>query len=205
MPGMNQIWNDYQRNSRENRVKEYGYDPLEPMLPIQQAMLLLAKQPGALFLGQGVAYPGVATYKDLTGVPEHQRIELPVVEELQLGIGIGLSLQGFLPILIYPRIDFMLRAMDQLVNHLDKLEQMSCGQFCPKVIIKTRVGPKAPLNAGPQHTQNHTEAMRSMLTEIDVVELIEPEQIETVYNIALYRPDSKSTLIIEHIEYYTSK
>src|SRR5207249_2761551 len=106
------------------------YQPACPMTDtaalLNQAMLLLAAQPGALFIGQGVEYGGVATFKDLQGVPRKQRLEVPVIEELQLGMCIGLSLAGdCLPIAIYPRVDFLLRAMDQLVNHLDKIALMS--------------------------------------------------------------------------------
>src|SRR5688572_4413914 len=74
---------------------------------LNQAMRLLAVQPSALFIGQGVAYDGVATFDSLDGVPMEQRLELPVVEELQLGMGVGLALQGYLPVLVYPRLDFL--------------------------------------------------------------------------------------------------
>jgi hypothetical protein len=65
------------------------------------------------------------------------------------------------------------------------------------------VGSKVPFSAGPQHTQNHTEALRKMLTEIEVVELIEPEDIFPAFEKA-YNGD-KSTLIVEHSEFYNSK
>ncbi len=161
----------------------------------KQGMKLLADVPGSLFLGQGVAVDGVATYGHLERVPMIQRIELPVVEELQMGMGIGLSLQGFLPVLIYPRCDFLLRAADQLVNHLDKLELMSRGQFKPKVIICTWVGTKTPLDAGPQHTNDHTEAFRSMLTNVVVSRITAAHQIIPTYQAAIDRP--QSTLIVE--------
>jgi len=80
---------------------------------------------------------------------------------------------------------------------------MSQGDMKPKVIIRVAVGSKLPFSAGPQHTQNHTEAMRKMLTEVNVVELIEPEQIFDVF-VDAYNSD-KSTLIIEHSEYYGTK
>lgn len=158
-------------------------------------MRMLAAQPGAYFIGQGVAADGVATFDSLDGVPMEQRLELPVVEELQMGMGIGLALQGFLPVLIYPRIDFLLRAADQLVNHLDKLEEMSRGQFKPKVIIRTRVGSRAPLDPGPQHRQNHTEAFRHMLTTVQVWEIEYPSDIMPAYEGALSR--ARSSLVIE--------
>ena len=42
-----------------------------------------------------------------------------------MGLSLGLALQGFVPVSIYPRIDFLLSATNQLVNHLDKIRLMS--------------------------------------------------------------------------------
>ena len=109
---------------------------------LNQAMLMLAAQPKALFLGQNVAYDGNVMFKHLEGVPMEQRLELPVCEELQMGMSTGLALQGILPISIYPRFDFLILALNQLVNHLDKLAYMSRGDYQPKVIIRTKVGSK---------------------------------------------------------------
>lgn len=162
---------------------------------LNEAMLLLADAPGTLFLGQGIAYPGHAMFKNFEGVPMEQRIELPVVEELQLGMSIGLALQGYLPVSVYPRFDFLLRAADQLVNHLDKLERMSCGQFKPAVIIRTRVGTTKPLDAGPQHTQDHTEAFRLMLTNVEVIRITRADEILPTYRWAM--TSRKSTLVVE--------
>ena len=161
---------------------------------LNEAMLLLASH-GAIFIGQGVEYPGHAMFKSLEGVPAHQRIELPVVEEMQMGIGTGLAMQGFLPVLIYPRCDFLLRAMDQLVNHLDKMRAMTCGAWNPKVVIRTRVGQRRPLDAGPQHTQNHAEAFRHMLTNVVVEEIEGDWDIRRTYEAVLER--DRSTIVVE--------
>lgn len=169
------------------------------MSPFNQAMLMLAKQPNVLFVGQGVGDggDGVATYRDMDGVPMAQRIEFPVSEELQLGACVGLAMQGYLPVCVYPRIDFMMRAMDQLVNHLDKIEQMSCGQWKPKVIIRTRVGSKRPLDAGPQHTQNHSRALWEMLKNVDVFEVEREQDVMATYRDALM--NERSTIVVEAI------
>ena len=160
------------------------------------AMLNLAKQPGAVFLGQSVAYPGWA-HTSLDGVPMSQRMEMPVAEELQMGLSTGLALQGFLPISIYPRMDFLLRAMDALVNHLDKLEVMSRGEFRPKVIIRTRIGPKEPLHAGPQHTQDHCAAFRLMLTNVRLFYIGEKRDIMQAYTDAV--ASDKSVIVVEDL------
>lgn len=158
-------------------------------------MRLLAADPRVVFIGQNVAYPGNVIFDSLDGVPMNQRIELPVIEETQMGMAIGMSLTGYIPVSIYPRMDFLLLCMNQLVNHLDKISLMSNGGYNPKVIIRTKVGAKTPLDAGPQHTQDHTEALRSMLTTVRVVKLTDLSQAVAVYREALEA--DVSTLVVE--------
>ena len=122
-----------------------------------------------------------------------------------MGISTGMALDGFVPITMFPRFDFFILACNQLVNHLDKMRDMSNGEMTPRVIIRVAVGTKTPIDAGPQHTQNHTEAFRKMLTEVNVVEILEPEDVFPAFKEAYERSDSKSTLIIEHGEYYGTK
>lgn len=123
----------------------------------------LAKLDNAIFLGQQV---GVTTFYDLiTNVDKNKRIELPVCEELQLGMSIGLALEGFLPISIYQRMDFLPRAMDQLVNHLDILKELSDGLFNPKILIITTVGTK---ESGLQHNKDLSKWLKVGLKNIKV-------------------------------------
>lgn len=160
---------------------------------VNRAMRLLAEDDRSIFIGQSVRYDGAAIYYSLDGVPMAKRLEFPVAENLQLGYCTGLSLAGKLPVCIYPRMDFMLLAMDALVNHLDKLPMFG---WRPKIIIRARVGQKKPLDAGPQHTQNYTSAFRQMLTTVDVVELRHAEDVLPAYEDALR--NKYSTIIVEN-------
>ena len=170
---------------------------------LDRAMEWLATKSNTVFMGQAIGFSGHAISNTMAQVPQDKRIELPVFEELQMGIATGMALEGWVPVTCYPRFDFFILGLNQLINHLDKIQDMSQGDMKPKVIIRVAVGSKLPFSAGPQHTQNHTEAMRKMLTEVNVVELIEPEQIFEAFKNA-YESD-KSTLIIEHSEYYGTK
>jgi len=170
---------------------------------LDRAMEWLSTKSDTVFMGQAIGFSGHAISNTMAKVPQDKRIELPVFEELQIGIATGMALEGWVPITCYPRFDFFILGLNQLVNHLDKMQDMSKGAMKPKVIIRVAVGSKVPFSAGPQHTQNHTEAMRKMLTEIEVVELIEPDQIFDAFKTAY--ESEKSTLIIEHSEYYGSK
>lgn len=152
---------------------------------------------GAIFVGQGVAADGVATFDSLSEVPMSQRIEFPVAEELNLGFATGLAMMGHLPVVVLPRIDFLMRAMDQLVNHLDKIEEMSRGQWVPKVIIRTRIGSRTPLDPGPQHSQNPVRGLRAMLKTVVVEEICSEESILPVYQFALEYP--RSVIVVENL------
>ena len=164
---------------------------------VNDAMRWLAEEPRTVFVGQSVRYDGAAIYHSLKGVPMEKRLEFPVVENLQLGYCTGLSLTGKLPVCIYPRMDFMLLAMDALVNHLDKLPLYG---WKPKVIIRCRVGQKTkdgvPMDAGPQHTQNYTHAFRQMLTTVTVREVRTSFEVEDAYREALR--SKHSWIIVEN-------
>ncbi len=163
-----------------------------------KAMELLAEDPRVIFLGQNISYAGSPAYETMETIPESRKIEMPVAEELQLGMSIGLALEGFIPVSVYPRMDFLMRAMDQLVNHLDKIEEMSTGRFKPKVIIRTIIGATSPLHPGAQHCQDHTVTLRYMLSNIDVVKLECPEEIVDTYS--FYLRHSISSIIVEYAE-----
>lgn len=164
------------------------------------AMTRLGQDPFAIFMGQAVAYPGTAMYGTLEGVPDHKRLELPVAEDMQMGMAIGMALNGYLPVCIYPRINFMLLAINQLVLHLDKLPLYSDGRYRPKVIVRTAIGTDKPLDPGAQHLGDYSTAIRLMLRTIPVMVLETPEDVRRGYRNALSR--SGPTVLIEKMENY---
>lgn len=169
---------------------------------IVKAMQLLNQQSNTLFLGQSVEYSGNSLFNTLedAGVPMEKRIEMPVAEDMQMGISIGLSLRGYLPISIYPRMDFLIIAMNQLVNHLDKMGEYSHGEFSPKVIIRTAIASKSPLYPGIQHCQDYTTALRHILKNVNVVKLDYAQDIRLAYWNAIL--DNQSTILIEEVDLY---
>jgi len=154
------------------------------------------------FIGQNMVYGGTSMFHTLKHFPESQRIELPVFEEVQAGIATGMSLEGLKVCSIYPRMDFLILALNQIINHMDKADEMSDGQFKPKVIIRTCVGSTKPLMPGPQHSKNYTKALKEMVTNIDVVELLKAEDVYPAYEKAVN--SNRSTIIIEHSDLYNA-
>ena len=170
-----------------------------------RSMEWLSEKEDTIFLGQSVLYSGNAIYNTLSTLPSEKMIELPVFEEVQMGMSTGLALEGYVPINCYPRFDFLILACNQLINHLDKIRYMSNNKMKPRVIIRTSIGSKYPLNGGVQHTQDYTEIFKQICTEIDVIMLNKPGEILPAFKYAYQRKDSKSTLIIEHGDYYNKK
>jgi len=165
----------------------------------------LARDGRVVFMGQAVVVPGTAMTTTLKNVPRDKLLELPVAEEMQMGMATGMALAGYVPVCIYPRWNFLLLAVNQLVNHLDKIPAISNGGFRPQVIIRTSIGSERPLHPQHQHIGDFTAAFRLMCESIDVVRLDEPQDIFPAYAHALERKDGRSTLIVEYGDYYSEK
>ncbi len=172
---------------------------------LTKAMDFLAKDSRTIFLGQAVEYPGTAMTGTLKNVPKDKLYEIPVAEEMQLGITNGLALNNYIPISIFPRWNFLLLATNQLINHLDKFHVMSQGQFKTKVIIRTSVGSQRPLHPQQQHVGDFTEAFKKVLTTVEIIRLKEVSDIFPSYKKALNREDGKSTILVEYGDYYNEK
>src|SRR6185503_8871921 len=165
---------------------------------VTEAMKMLAQDERTIFVGQQVRFDGQRLHATLKDVPMEKRIEMPVCEDFQMGFCTGLALEGFIPVSIYPRWDFLLLAANQLVNHLDKAPLL--GDFRPKVIIRTAVGSDKPLDPGPQHTQNHSRAFRYMLNTIPVIEIFKAKHVAETYALALELDGS--CIVVEHMSEY---
>jgi pyruvate/2-oxoglutarate/acetoin dehydrogenase E1 component len=143
-----------------------------------QEMLELAKNPRVIFLGQQVGAEDF--YGTLKDIVTDKRLEMPVAEELQLGMSIGLALEGYLPVSLYQRMDFLPRACDQLVNHLDLMEQLSQGRFSPHMIIRTTIGVSGPLDIGLQHKKDLIEGFKK-LVHFPILKLSTAEEVHAGY------------------------
>jgi len=163
---------------------------------LTEAMTWLGEKPDTIFLGQQVCYSGNALFNTFSGVPMDKRRELPIMEDTQLGMSIGLSLAGKIPVCIFPRMNFLILAMNQLVNHLDKIVVYSHGQFEPKVIIRVAVGSEKPLYPGAQHCGDYP----LYLERTRIVRLRDSKDILPAYQEAYVRKGG--TVLVEYADLY---
>lgn len=168
-------------------------------------MRYLATKKKVIFLGQAVKYEGTAMSKTLYNIKNDKLLELPVAEEMQMGMTLGLAMDGYIPVSIFPRWNFLLLAMNQLVNHIDKILIMSDGGFSPRIIIRTSVGSVRPLNPHVQHTGDFSTVLKKMCKNINVISLKDSNKIYFEYKKALIRQDKKISIMVEYGDYYNER
>lgn len=167
---------------------------------LTDCMAVLAIDANVIFMGQAVAFKGTGMSETFERAPRDRLLELPVFENTQLGMATGMALEGLLPVCVFPRVNFLLCAADQLVNHLEKIQTYSIGRYRPKVIIRTAVGATKPLYPGAQHVGDYYLALKALLRNIDVVELHTPDEVYNGYKAALV--SERSMILIERAENY---
>jgi pyruvate/2-oxoglutarate/acetoin dehydrogenase E1 component len=171
---------------------------------IKKSMEYLAKKKNTVFLGQAVCVPGTAMFNTLKDIDVKKRIELPVAEEMQMGISLGMALEGYIPVTIYPRWNFLLLATNQLVNHLDKISEISNNQFNPQIIIRTAVGSERPLDPQSQHKGDFSYPFKKMCKNIDFYKITKSNDVFKTYKKVLSKKN-KISIVVEIADYYNER
>jgi pyruvate/2-oxoglutarate/acetoin dehydrogenase E1 component len=166
---------------KKQKIKKYVMNQNLYKDALTSAMTELGKLDNTIFIGQQIVYAGNPMSTTLGEVPKEKMIEVPVMEESQMGMSLGLSMANEFVITFYPRWDFIICAANQLINHVDKLQLMSGGEWKANMIIRLGKGSDKPLDPGHQHKGNYFEQFKSMCSNINFVDLTKWEDIEPAY------------------------
>ena len=128
---------------------------------VTEAMTEIGKA-NSVFIGYNVKHGNAMG--NLVNVNNNQKIETPVAENLMAGLAIGMSFEGFKPVVYYERHDFMLVAADAIINHANHIERISHGEYKCPVIFRTVVADSGPFYSGPTHSQNFTNGFMNMVS-----------------------------------------
>ncbi len=113
-----------------------------------------------------------AVFGTLDGLAEtfgtNRVIDTPVSENAMTGVCIGAAVHGMRPVMVHQRMDFILMAMDQVVNAAAKWRYMSNGTQCVPLTIRLVVG--RGWGQGPQHAQ----ALHSWFSHIPGLRVVAP-------------------------------
>jgi acetoin:2,6-dichlorophenolindophenol oxidoreductase subunit beta len=95
-------------------------------------------------------------------------IDTPVSEQATTGMAIGAALCGYRPIVVHPRVDFMILATDQIVNQAAKWRHMLGGQTSPSLVIRGIV------NRGGEQGAQHSQALHSWYAHVPGLRVVMP-------------------------------
>ena len=98
-------------------------------------------------------------------------IDTPVSESACTGAAVGASLTGMKPIVVHPRMDFMIYAMDAIVNQAAKWSHMLGGQAHPGVTIR------AIINRGGEQGAQHSQALHSWFAHVPGLRVVMPSTV----------------------------
>ena len=135
---------------------------------------LLKNYPEVFVIGQGLWSPWYVgnSMTDLDKEFGVERIiDTPVSESACTGAAIGAALAGMKPIMVHPRMDFMLYAMDAIVNEAAKWSSMMAGQAHAGVTIRSII------NRGGEQGAQHSQALHSWFTHIPGLRVVMPYSV----------------------------
>jgi pyruvate dehydrogenase E1 component beta subunit len=132
---------------------------------------LLSNHPEVFVFGQGLWSPWYvgSSMKDLDKNYGRDRIiDSPVSEFGVTSSALGAALCGFRPVVVHPRIDFMIFAMDSLVNQAAKWQHMFGGQTTAPLTVR------AIINRGGEQGAQHSQALHSWFAHIPGLRVVMP-------------------------------
>jgi pyruvate/2-oxoglutarate/acetoin dehydrogenase E1 component len=135
---------------------------------------LLEKYPEVFVIGQGLWSPWYVgnSMTDLDKKFGVERIiDTPVSESACTGAAVGASLAGMKPIVVHPRMDFMLYAMDAIVNQAAKWSHMVGGQAHPCVTIR------GIINRGGEQGAQHSQALHAWFAHVPGLRVVMPATV----------------------------
>jgi pyruvate/2-oxoglutarate/acetoin dehydrogenase E1 component len=160
---------------------------------IEQSM---EKDSSVFVIGEGVPDPKYifGTTKGLAEKFGASRVlDMPVAENGMTGVCIGAALNGLRPIMVHQRVDFLLLALDQLVNNAAKWHYMFGGQTTVPLVLRAIIG--RGWGQGAQHSQN----LQALFAHIPGLKVVMPATAYDAKGLLLASIEDNSPVIyIEH-------
>ncbi len=164
---------------------------------------ILAGDPNALLYGEDVGKAGgiFGAARNLQKEFGAERVfDTPIAEAAILGSAIGAALQGMRPVVEIMWADFMLVALDQLINQAANFRYVTQGRATVPMVVRTQQG------VTPGSCAQHSQSLEALLFHIPGLLLGVPATAQDAYD--MLRTASKAedpTIIIEARGLYQRK
>ena len=132
---------------------------------------LLGNYPEVFCIGQGLWSPWYVgnTMTDLEkDFGTNRVLDSPVSELGCTGAALGAAVSGYRPIVVHPRVDFLLLGVDQLVNQAAKWRHMFGGTISVPLTVR------AIVNRGGEQGAQHSQTLHSWFAHIPGLRVVMP-------------------------------
>jgi len=132
---------------------------------------LLASDPRVFVIGQGVWspwYAGTSLQNLEKEFGKERIIDSPVSENATTAAAIGAALAGMRPIVFHPRMDFMLLAVDPIVNQAANWSYIFGGQIGVPLVVR------AAIARGGEQGAQHSQALQAIFMHIPGLKVVMP-------------------------------
>lgn len=133
--------------------------------------LLLENDPRVFLIGQGLRSPWYAggSLEGLDSEFGPERVmDSPVSENATTGAAVGAAIAGMRPIVFHPRMDFMLLALDPIINQAANWSYMFAGRVSVPLVIR------AVVNRGGEQGAQHAQAMQALFMHLPGLKVVMP-------------------------------
>ncbi len=141
-------------------------------LAINEALKQMMEQdPSVLLIGQGVRSPWYVgnTCKDLIETFGEERvIDTPVSENGITGAALGAAVVGMKAIVVHPRVDFMMYAMDPIINEAANWHYMFGGKTSAPIVFW------GIINRHGEQAAQHSQALQALFAHIPGLKVVMP-------------------------------
>jgi pyruvate/2-oxoglutarate/acetoin dehydrogenase E1 component len=141
-------------------------------LSINEALhQMMAGDDRVFLIGQGVKSPwyvGNTARGLLDRFGPERVIDTPVSENAVTGAAVGASLVGMRPIVVHPRVDFMMYALDPIINEAANWSYMFGGRSHAPLVVWGIV------NRGGEQAAQHSQALHALFAHIPGLKVVAP-------------------------------
>jgi 2-oxoisovalerate dehydrogenase E1 component beta subunit len=142
----------------------------------------MADDPTVVILGEDVGVNGGvfrATDGLLARFGPDRVLDTPISESLFVGLAVGLSAEGFRPVVEYQFMGFLYSGLDQLANHASRLRNRTQGRLSCPLVVRT------PYGAGIHAPEHHSESFEAMIAHIPGLRVVVPSSPARAYGLLL--------------------
>jgi len=140
----------------------------------------LASRPEVLVYGEDVGFAGgiFGASRGLQKTYGAERVfDTPISESAILGSAVGAAVMGMKPIVEIMWADFMLVALDQIINQAANVRYITGGRSCVPIVVRTQQG------ATPGSCAQHSQSLEALLAHIPGLRIAIPATPQDAYDI----------------------